>query len=453
MKFTSEEILETFRMLHVESLDVRAITLGINLLDCVAGDGGRTAERMERKIGEVASGFVGAVNSVSSEFGVLVTHRRISVTPAALLLGASPTRRDALRIALALERAAHKAGVDLIGGFSALVEKGITGADSVLMDSIPVALSRTKRLCSSVNVASTRAGINLDAVNIMASKVKETAELTARENGIGCARLSVFCNAPGDNPFMAGAFHGVEEGEAVVNVAISGPSVIRAAVEACSGSVDELSDAIKRAAFKMTRVGELLGREIARRMGVRFGIVDASIAPTTAPGDSIAEVVERMGVERCGAPGTTAAVALLVDSVKKGGMMACTRVGGLSGALIPVTEDGGMSRRVAEGCMTIEKLEALTSVCSVGLDMVCVPGDTDVWTIAGLMADQAAVGMINDKTTSVRVIPVPGKKPGDVVDFGGLFGRGVVVRVPKWSPEKFLRRGGQISRAARSVKN
>jgi uncharacterized protein (UPF0210 family) len=453
LKFTAEEILETFRMLHVESLDVRSVTLGISLLDCVGEDGRSTASKVAGKIREVASGFVGAVNAVSSEFGVPITHRRIAVTPVSLILGSSPRRSDALAIALALERSARDAGVDLIGGFGALVEKGITRADSVLMDTIPQALCRTSRLCSAVNVASTRAGINLNAVNIMASKVKETADLTKKENGAGCARLSVFCNAPGDNPFMAGAFHGVEEGEATVNVAISGPSVIRAAVEACGGSVDELSDAIKRAAFKMTRVGELVGREVARRMGVGFGIVDTSIAPTTAPGDSIAEVVEKMGVERCGAPGTTAAVAMLVDSVKKGGMMACTRVGGLSGALIPVTEDGGMSRRVAEGCMTLEKLEALTSVCSVGLDMICIPGDTDVWTIAGMIADQAAIGIINDKTTSVRVIPVPGKKPGDTVDFGGLFGKGVVVEVPRWSPAGFLRRGGQISRAARSARN
>lgn len=452
MKFTSEEILETFRMLHVESLDIRAITLGINLLDCVSGNE-ITTSKIQKKIRDVASGFVDAVDSVSGEFGVPVTNRRIAVTPVSLLLGTSPTRKNALEIAMALERSATTAGVDLIGGFSALVEKGITQADSALMDSIPETLAKTEKLCSSVNVASTRAGINLDAINIMASKVKETARLTAKNNGIGCARLSVFCNAPGDNPFMAGAFHGVDEGEATINVAISGPSVIRAAVESCDGNADELSDVIKRAAFKMTRVGELIGREVAKRIGVKFGIVDTSIAPTTAPGDSVADVVEKMGVERCGAPGTTAAVAMLVDSVKKGGMMACTRVGGLSGALIPVTEDGGMSRRVAEGCMTIEKLEALTSVCSVGLDMICVPGDTDVWTIGGLIADQAAIGIINDKTTSVRVIPVPGKKPGDSVDFGGLFGKGVVVRVQKWSPERFLRRGGQISRAARSAKN
>jgi len=453
LKFTSEEIIETFRMLHVESLDVRAVTLGINLLECVCGSGRKTARKIDEKIREVASSFVEAANSVSSEFGVPITNKRISVTPAALLLGTYPKRRDALDIALALERAAHSVGVDLIGGFTALVEKGITAADSALMDTVPTALSRTSRLCSSVNVASTRAGINVNAVNLMAKKIKETAELTRREKGAGCARLSVFCNAPGDNPFMAGAFHGVEEGEAVINVAISGPSVIRAAVEASAGSIDELSDAIKRTAFKMTRVGELVGRELAKRIGVKFGIVDTSIAPTTLLGDSIADVVEKMGVERCGAPGTTAAVAMLVDSVKKGGMMACTRVGGLSGALIPVTEDGGMSRRVAEGCMTLEKLEALTSVCSVGLDMICIPGDTDVWTIAGLIADQAAIGIINDKTTSVRVIPVPGKKPGDVVDFGGLFGKGVVVRVPKWSSKKLLKRGGQISRAARSAKN
>ena len=341
----------------------------------------------------------------------------------------------------------------MIGGFTALVEKGIARADATLMDAIPPVLSETSRVCSSVNVASTRAGVNVDAVNIMARKIKETAERTRGQDGVGCAKLVVFCNAPGDNPFMAGAFHGVEEGEATINVGISGPSVIRAAVEGCGGSIDELSDCIKRAAFKMTRVGELIGKEVAKRLGVKFGIVDTSIAPTTAKGDSVAEVIERMGIERCGAPGTIAAIALLVDCIKKGGMMACTRVGGLSGTFIPVSEDSLMNRRVKEGVMSIEKLEALTSVCSVGLDMICIPGDTDESIIAGMIADEAAIGIVNDKTTAVRVIPVPGKRAGQTVDFGGLLGRGTIIKVQKWRPTKFLSRGGQISRTIRSAKN
>jgi hypothetical protein len=304
-----------------------------------------------------------------------------------------------------------------------------------------------------VNVASTRAGINVDAINIMAKKIKETAWKTKKQNGIGCAKLVTFCNAPSDNPFMAGAFHGVGEGEVTINVGISGPSAIRAAVEGCEGSIDELSDVIKRVAFKITRVGELIGREVARRLGVRFGIVDVSVAPTTAEGDSVADVVERMGIERCGAPGTTAAIALLVDCLKKGGMMACTRVGGLSGTMVPVSEDAGMNRRVKEGIMKVEKLEALTSVCSVGLDMICIPGDTDESIIAGMIADEAAIGIVNDKTTAVRVIPVPGKRAGETVDFGGLFGTGTIADVSKWKASKFLGRGGQISATIRSAKN
>lgn len=453
MKFAIDEVLETFRMLHVEKLDIRAVTLGISLLDCIAGSAHETATNVRKKIREVAAGFVEAVDSVSDEFGVSVTNKRTAVTPVSLLLARFPTSRSAVEIGRALDSSAREVGVDLMGGFTAFVEKGITKADRALMDAIPTVLSGTSRVCSSVNVASTSAGTNVDGATIMARKIKETAERTRKQNGVGCAKLVVFCNAPSGNPFMAGAFHGVEEGEATINVGISGPSVLRAAVESCDGSIDELSDCIKRAAFKMTRVGELIGKEVAKKLGVKFGIVDTSIAPTTAEGDSIADVVEKMGVERCGAPGTTAAVAMLVDCIKKGGMMACTRVGGLSGTFIPVSEDSGMNRRVKEGVMTLEKLEALTSVCSVGLDMICIPGNTDESIIAGMIVDEAAIGIVNDKTTAVRVIPVPGKRAGQTVDFGGLLGRGTIVKVSKWKPTKFLSRGGQISRTIRSAKN
>ena len=453
LKFESEEILETFKMLHMESLDIRTVTLGINLLDCIGGNTRETSANIKRKIRKIADNFVETVNSVSNEFGVPVTNRRIAVTPTSLLLGGSPTPGSAANIGRALDESAKNVKVDFIGGFAALVEKGITKADVAVMDAIPTVLSRTSRVCSCVNVASTRAGVNIDAVNIMARKIKETAERTRSRNGIGCAKLVVFCNAPGDNPFMAGAFHGVEEGEATVNVGISGPSVIRAAVENCDGSIDKLSDCIKRAAFKMTRAGELIGREVANRLGLKFGTVDTSIAPTTAKGDSVADVVESMGIERCGVSGTTAAVAMLVDSLKKGGMMACTRIGGLSGTFIPVSEDSKMNERVKERTMSLQKLEALTSVCSVGLDMVCVPGDTDESVIAGMIADEAAIGVVNDKSTAVRVIPVPGKKAGQTVNFGGLLGKGTIVNVTKWKPAKFLARGGHISRTIRSAKN
>ncbi len=453
LKFASEEILETFKMLYVEKLEIRAVTLGINLFDCVGSDASKTAANVKKKIVEVAMNFTETIDSVSDEFGVSVTNKRIAVTPISFLLARFPTVENAVEIGFALDDSAREVGVDMIGGFTALVEKGMTKSDIALMDAIPATLGQTSRVCSSVNVASTKAGINVDAVNVMARRIKETAEKTRKHKGVGCAKLVVFCNAPSDNPFMAGAFHGVEEGETTVNVGISGPSAIRAAVERCDGNIDELSDCIKRAAFKITRVGELIGKEVAKRMGVKFGIVDTSIAPTTAKGDSIADVVEKMGIERCGIPGTTAAVAMLIDCIKKGGMMACTRIGGLSGTFIPVSEDAGMNRRVREGVMNLQKLEALTSVCSVGLDMICLPGDTDEWTIAGIIVDEAAIGIVNDKTTAVRIIPVPGKKAGQTVDFGGLFGRGTIMEVPKWKPARFLKRGGQISRTIRSAKN
>jgi hypothetical protein len=440
-------------MLYIERLDIRTVTLGISLLDCIAGDAKETAANAREKIKRVADGFIDVADSVSDEYGVKITNKRIAVTPTFLLLARFPTPESAIEIGHALDAGAAEAGVDFIGGFTALVEKGMSESGIALMNAIPTVLSETSRVCSSVNVASTRAGANVDAINIMAKKIKETAWKTKEQNGIGCAKLVVFCNAPSDNPFMAGAFHGVGEGEATINVGISGPSAIRSAIEGCQGSIDELSDTIKRAAFKITRVGELIGKEVARRLGVKFGIVDISIAPTTAKGDSIADVVEQIGIERCGAPGTTAAVALLIDCLKKGGMMACTRVGGLSGTMIPVSEDSGMNQRVKEGIMSIQKLEALTSVCSVGLDMVCIPGDTDESIIAGIIADEMAIGIVNDKTTAVRVIPVPGKGPGETVDFGGLFGTGTVVEVSKWKPQEFLARGGQISATLRSAKN
>ena len=440
-------------MLYIERLDIRTVTLGISLLDCIAGDVSKTAANVRGKIKEAAGNFTDVVGSVSDEYGVHITNKRIAVTPVSLLLARFPREESAIEIGRALDDAAAEVGVDFVGGFTAFVEKGVSRSDAALMNAIPSVLSETSRVCSSVNVASTRAGANVDAINIMAKKIKETAWRTKEQNGIGCAKLVVFCNAPSDNPFMAGAFHGVEEGETTINVGISGPSAIRAAIEACGGSIDELSDSIKRAAFKITRVGELIGKEVARRLGVKFGTVDISVAPTTAKGDSIADVVERMGIEKCGAPGTTAAIALLVDCLKKGGMMACTRVGGLSGTMVPVSEDSGMNERVKEGAMSVEKLEALTSVCSVGLDMICIPGDTDESIIAGMIADEAAIGIVNDKTTAVRVIPVPGKKAGETVNFGGLFGAGTVANVSRWKPSKFLARGGQISGTIRSAKN
>jgi len=453
MRFTSEEILETFKMLYVESLDIRAVTLGVNLLDCTSHDVDETCRRIEKKISNVADGFVGVVDSVSEEYGVPITNKRIAVTPISLLLSSVPSEKNAVKLAECLDEIATRVGVDFIGGFSALVEKGMTNGDKVLIDSIPLAISSTARVCSSVNVASTRAGTNIDAVNEMADAIKQTAEMTKKEKGVGCAKIVVFCNAPSDNPFMAGAFHGIEEGEATINIGISGPSAIRAAIEKCDGSMDELSDVIKRTAFKITRVGDLVGREVAKKMKVKFGVVDISLAPTTAPGDSIAEVIERMGIEKCGAPGTTAALALLTDAIKKGGTMACSRVGGLSGAFIPVSEDSVMDKRVAEGAINLEKLEAMTSVCSVGLDMICLPGDTDESTIAGIIADEMAIGVVNDKTTACRLIPVPGKKAGQVVDFGGLLGKGTIMNMQKWNASKFIKRGGQISRSIRSMKN
>jgi uncharacterized protein (UPF0210 family) len=453
LRFESEEILETFKMLYVERLEIRAVTMGVSLLDCISGSARETSARIKEKIDQVAGKLVSTVASISDETGVTITNTRIASTPVSLLLARFPNVDSAVEIGLALDDAARDVGVDFVGGFTALVDRGISRSDSALIDSIPVVLSRTSRVNSSVNVASTRAGINVDAVNIVARKIKETAEATSKLEGIGAAKLGVFCNAPPDNPFMAGAFHGIGQGEVTINVAISGPSAIRAAVENSKGDMDELSDRIKRAAFKMTRVGQLIGKETARRLGVKFGIVDVSIAPTTAKGNSVVDVIEAMGVQRCGAPGTTAAMAMLADCIKKGGMMACTRIGGLSGVFIPVSEDSGMNERVGEGSMNLEKLEAITSVSSVGLDMICIPGDTDESVIAGLIADEAAIGVVNDKTTAVRVIPVPGKKSGQKVNFGGLFGEGTVVDVRRWGPSKFLERGGQISGTVRSAKN
>jgi len=453
LRFASEEILETFKMLNVERLEIRAVTLGISLLDCIAGNSRETAALVKQKINSAAGNLVKTVKSVSDEYGVRITNSRLAVTPVSLLLARHPTVDSAVEIGHALDEATKEVGVDFLGGFSGLVEKGITKSDAALMEAIPIVLSETSRVCSSVNVASTRTGINVDAINIMARKIKETAVRTKKDNGIGCAKLVVFCNAPGDNPFMAGAFHGVEQGEASINVGISGPSAIRAAIESCQGRVEELSDCIKRVAFKMARVGELIGKETANRLGVKFGCVDVSIAPTTTKGDSIVDVIEAMGIQKCGSPGTTAAMAMLVDSVKKGGMMACTRIGGLSGVFIPVSEDSGMNERISEGYINLEKLEALTSISSVGLDMVCIPGDTDESIIAGLIADEAAIGIVNDKTTAVRVIPVPGKRAGQTVKFGGLFGNGTIVDVSRWKLSNFLSRGGQISGTVRSAKN
>ncbi|MEM2225849.1 MAG: PFL family protein [Candidatus Bathyarchaeia archaeon] len=450
--FSKEEIIETIRMILVEHLNVRAVTLGISLLDCVSDDFDAMRDRIERKISGIAERFVKEAKAVEEKYGIPIVNKRIAVTPASALLGSAirgiPDEEAvelAVELARALDEGAGRAGVDFIGGYGALVQKGCTRADSVLMRSIPKALSSTERVCSCVNIASTRAGINVDAAKAMGEIVLETARATADENGIGCCKLAAFANAPEDNPFMAGAYHGLGEPESVVNVGISGPAVIRAAVEQSQGEdFRALAERIKRTAFKITRVGELVGREMAKRLGVRFGIVDLSLAPTPEAGESVADIIEAMGIESCGAPGSTAALALLTDAVKKGGAMATSFVGGLSGAFIPVSEDAGMKDALRAGSLTLEKLEAMTSVCSVGLDMIAIPGDTPPETISAIIMDGMAIGVVNDKPIGVRLIPVPGKRAGDAVEFGGLFGSAIVMPVSRFSPSKFIGRGGQI---------
>lgn len=448
-----KDVMETQRMIEQDNLDVRTITMGISLRGCAHEDIKVFCRNIYDKITQAAQGLVKTGNDIETEFGIPVINKRVSVTPIAL--AAESCRTDSyVPVAEALDRAAKELGVNFIGGFSALVEKQATAGDATLIRSIPEALSRTERVCSSVNVATTKAGINMDAVRQMGEVVKRTAELTAERDAIGCAKLVVFANAAEDNPFMAGAFHGVGEGDRVINVGVSGPGVVKHALESVRGQpFDEVAETVKRTAFKITRVGQLVAREASKRLGVKMGIIDLSLAPTPAIGDSVAFILEEMGVESCGAPGTTAALALLNDAVKKGGLMAAQHVGGLSGAFIPVSEDAGMIAAVERGSLSLEKLEAMTCVCSVGLDMIAIPGDTSAMTIAAIIADEAAIGMINNKTTAVRVIPVPGKKVGEPVEFGGLLGHCPIIAVNRFKSDDFIARGGRIPAPLRSLTN
>ena len=453
--FDMFEVIETNNMIDKDLLDVRTITIGISLLDCIDTDLNKLCDNIYRKITRAAKDLVKVGDDISRDFGVPIVNKRISVTPIALIGGsACKSVNDFVQIAKTLDKAAKDTGVNFLGGYSAVVSKGITAADRLLMESIPQALNETDFVCSSVNLGSTKTGLNMDAVRLMGKIVKETAKITADRDSIGCAKLVVFCNAPDDNPFMAGAFHGVTEADAVINVGVSGPGVVRAALkQARDKDFEVLCETIKKTAFKITRVGQLVAREASKRLGIPFGIIDLSLAPTPSVGDSVAEILQEIGLERVGAPGTTAALALLNDQVKKGGVMASSYVGGLSGAFIPVSEDQGMIDAVNAGALTLEKLEAMTCVCSVGLDMIAIPGDTSEETIAGIIADEAAIGMINQKTTAVRVIPVIGKKEGEVVEFGGLLGYAPIMPVNGFSCEKFVNRGGRIPAPIHSFKN
>ncbi len=449
------EVLETNAMILKENLDVRTITLGVSLLDCCDADLDRLNEKIYRKLTTVAGKLVPVGQEIEKMFGIPVVNKRISVTPIAMVGGcACKSPADFVTIAKTLDRAAETLGVNFIGGYSAVISKGMTEADRNLMLSIPEALAVTERVCSSVNVGSTKTGLDMDGVRLMGEIVCKTAARTADRDSLGCAKLVVLCNAPDDNPFMAGAFHGVSEGDAVVNVGVSGPGVVKTALEKVRGaSFEVLCETIKKTAFKVTRVGQLVAREAAKRLGVPFGIVDLSLAPTPAIGDSVAEILMEMGLDSVGGPGTTAALALLNDQVKKGGVMASSYVGGLSGAFIPVSEDQGMIDAVNAGDLTIEKLEAMTCVCSVGLDMIAIPGDTSAETIAGIIADEAAIGMVNAKTTAVRIIPVAGKGVGETVHFGGLLGYAPIMPVKDVSCAAFVRRGGRIPAPIHSFKN
>ena len=453
--FDMFEVIETNEMIDKDLLDVRTITIGISLLDCIDTDLNKLCDNIYRKITRAAKDLVKVGDDISRDFGVPIVNKRISVTPIALIGGsACKSIEDFVQIAKTLDKAARDTGVNFLGGYSAVVSKGITVADRLLMESIPQALSETDFVCSSVNLGSTKTGLNMDAVRLMGKIVKETAKITADKDSIGCAKLVVFCNAPDDNPFMAGAFHGVTEADAIINVGVSGPGVVRAALKRAEGeNFEVLCETIKKTAFKITRVGQLVAREASKRLGIPFGIIDLSLAPTPSVGDSVAEILEEIGLERVGAPGTTAALALLNDQVKKGGVMASSYVGGLSGAFIPVSEDQGMIDAVNAGALTLEKLEAMTCVCSVGLDMIAIPGDTSEETIAGIIADEAAIGMINQKTTAVRLIPVIGKGEGEVVEFGGLLGYAPIMPVNSFSCEKFVNRGGRIPAPIHSFKN
>ncbi len=449
------EVIETNKMIDKENLDVRTITLGISLLDCIDSDLTKLCDNVYKKITTMAKDLVATGEEIGKEFGIPIVNKRISVTPIALIGGsACKTPDDFVKIAQTLDRAAKTVGVNFIGGYTALVSKKMTQADKNLILSIPKALATTEYICSSVNVGSTKTGLDMDAILLMGKVVKETAVLTKDNDSIGCAKLVVFCNAPDDNPFMAGAFHGVTEGDAVINVGVSGPGVVKTALDKVKGKdFSAVCEIIKKTAFKITRVGQLVAHEASKRLGVPFGIIDLSLAPTPAVGDSIAEIFESLGLERAGAPGTTAALAMLNDQVKKGGVMASSYVGGLSGAFIPVSEDQGMIDAVTEGALTLEKLEAMTCVCSVGLDMIAIPGDTKETTIAGIIADEMAIGMVNQKTTAVRLIPVQGKDVGDQAEFGGLLGYAPIMPVNPFGCDDFVTRTGRIPAPIHSFKN
>ena len=450
---SQKDILATIEMIDRQHLDIRTITLGVSLLGCARSDPAEACGRIYDHIARSAEHLVQVGEEIEREFGIPIVNKRISVTPMALVAAASDTE-DYVPFALALDRAAETTGVNFIGGFSALVPKGMTEADRRLIRAIPEALARTERVCASVNVGSTRAGINMDAVALMGRVVKDTAQATADRDGLGCAKLVVFCNAVEDNPFMAGAFHGTGEAECVVNVGVSGPGVVWEAIRAVRGRpLDELAETVKKTAFRVTRMGQLVAQEASRRLGVPFGIVDLSLAPTPAVGDSVARILEEMGLEVCGTHGSTAALALLNDAVKKGGVMASSSVGGLSGAFIPVSEDEGMIAAAREGTLCLDKLEAMTCVCSVGLDMIAVPGDTPAETLSAIMADEAAIGMVNGKTTAVRLIPAPGKTVGDTVEMGGLLGSAPVMAVHGASSAAFVARGGRIPAPLHSLRN
>ena len=452
---TLGEVFETNDMIWNEHLDVRTITLGISLLDCITDDINKLNDNIYKKITETAKDLVKTGDEIGKEFGIPIVNKRISVTPIALIGNAAcKTEEDFVSIARTLDKAAEVTGVNFIGGYSALVCKGSTPADKLLIRSIPRALKETEHICSSINLGSTRTGINMDAVRLMGEIIKEAAELTKERDSIGCAKLVVFCNAPDDNPFMAGAFHGVTEADKVINVGVSGPGVVRAVLKNSErDDFGTLCEKIKKTAFKITRIGQLVALEAEKRLGIPFGIVDLSLAPTPAIGDSIADIFYEMGLEHAGAPGTTAALALLNDQVKKGGVMASSYVGGLSGAFIPVSEDQGMINAVLDGALSLEKLEAMTCVCSVGLDMIAIPGNTSASTISGIIADEMAIGMINQKTTAVRLIPVVGKDVGEQAEFGGLLGYDPIMPVNKFSCEKFINRGGRIPAPIHSFKN
>lgn len=449
----TKHILETIKMIEEEKLDIRTITMGISLLDCIDSDGVKARQKIYDKITRLAGNLVKVGEDISSEFGIPIINKRISVTPISLIAGASDDK-DYVEFAKTLDAAAKAVSVNFIGGFSALVQKGFHKGDKILIDSIPQALAQTERVCSSVNVGSTQTGINMDAVRRMGQIIKEAASLTADNNSMACAKLVVFANAVEDNPFMAGAFHGIGEADCVINVGVSGPGVVKRALEKVKGeSFDVVAETIKKTAFKITRMGQLVGKEASERLGVQFGIVDLSLAPTPAIGDSVAHILEEMGLEVVGTHGTTAALAMLNDAVKKGGVMACGHVGGLSGAFIPVSEDAGMIDAVNKGALNLEKLEAMTCVCSVGLDMIAIPGDTPAETISAIIADEAAIGVINHKTTAVRIIPAVGMKVGDNVEFGGLLGHAPIMPVNKFSSADFIKRGGRIPAPIHSFKN